>query len=84
MAQYEPADRALRGAEAIRTYVNSLLGGKSEPVSRSALYRMIGSGKLPVSRLSENKRAEVWSTERKIAAALGLDQGEATTDEKAE
>jgi len=55
----EPTGGLLRGAEAIRVYLNRrLIGGK--PVSRVTVYRMIEAGVIPVSRLGR-KGAELWA-----------------------
>jgi hypothetical protein len=49
----------LRGAEAIRVYLNRrLIGGK--PLSRDAVYRLIEEGRLPVTRFGP-KGAEIWA-----------------------
>lgn len=49
----------LRGAEAIRVYLNRrMIGGK--PLSRGAVYRLIEEGRLPVTRFGP-KGAEVWA-----------------------
>jgi len=50
----------LRGAEAIRVYLNRrLIGGK--PLSRGSVYYLIENGKIPVTRFGSNKNAEVWA-----------------------
>lgn len=49
----------LRGAEAIRVYLNRrMVGGK--PLSRGAVYRLIEEGVIPTTRLGK-KGAEVWA-----------------------
>ena len=49
----------LRGAEAIRVYINRrMIGGK--PLSRDAVYRLIEEGQIPVTRFG-SKGAEVWA-----------------------
>lgn len=54
----------LRGAEAIRVYLNRrLIGGK--PLSRGAVYRMIEEGLVPVTRFGR-KGAEVWARQADI------------------
>jgi hypothetical protein len=69
MTQPLSSDRALRGAMAMRDYINSRLGGGPR-VSRPAVYRMIETGKIPVTRLAD--KGEVWSTTGRIDEALGL------------
>lgn len=54
----------LRGAEAIRVYLNRrLIGGK--PLSLGAVYRLIEEGQLPVTRFGA-KGAEVWARQDDI------------------
>jgi hypothetical protein len=59
-------DGLLRGAEAIRVYLNRrLIGGK--PLSRGAVYRLIEEGRLPVTRFG-GARTEVWARQADIDA----------------
>lgn len=62
--------RLLRGANAIKDYVNDKLAGGT-PFSRSAIYRMIESGRLPVTKLGGD-RSEIFTTTAKVDQALGL------------
>ena len=56
----EGAGGLLRGAEAIRRYLNSrMIGGK--PLSLGAVYRLIDEGKLPVTRFASRKGGEIWA-----------------------
>jgi hypothetical protein len=62
----EPADGLLRGAEAIRVYLNRrMIGGK--PLSRDAVYRLIEEGQIPVTRFGA-KGAEVWARQSDLDA----------------
>jgi hypothetical protein len=61
----------LRGAQAIADYLNSLMIG-GQPVSRAAVYRMIESGKLPVTRLG-SKGTELWARKRDLDKLLGME-----------
>lgn len=62
--------RLLRGADAIKDYLNERMKGGS-PVTRAAVYRMVESGKLPVTRLGA-KGTEVWITTTRVDQAFGL------------
>lgn len=61
----------LRGAQAIADYLNSHLAG-GQPVSRAAVYRMIESERLPVTRLG-NKGTEIWARTRDVDNLLGIE-----------
>jgi hypothetical protein len=68
--QDQVSDGLLRGAKAITDHINSRLVGGS-PLSVHAAYRLIEEGKIPVTRLG-GKRAEVWTTKRRVDEAFGL------------
>lgn len=49
----------LRGAEAIRVYLNRrLIGGK--PLTTKSVYRLIEEGRIPITRFG-GARSEVWA-----------------------
>ena len=59
MNQLAETGGLLRGAEAIRVYLNRrMIGGK--PLSRDGVYRLIEDGRIPVTRFGA-KGAEVWA-----------------------
>jgi hypothetical protein len=50
----------LRGAEAIRVYLNRrMIGGKR--LSRDSVYHLIHEGRIPVVRFGSAKNAEIWA-----------------------
>jgi hypothetical protein len=71
------ASGLLRGAEAIRVYLNRrLVGGK--PLSRGAVYRLIEEGRLPITRFGP-KGAEVWARQADLDDLFaGVDNGSET------
>ena len=69
----DQAGGLLRGAEAIRVYLNRrLIGGK--PLSRGAVYRLIEEGRLPVTRFGP-KGGEVWARQVDIDGLFEFDSG---------
>jgi len=56
----QQSDGLLRGAEAIRVYLNRrMIGGKR--LSRESVYYLIHEGRIPVTRFGSAKNAEIWA-----------------------
>ena len=58
--QEQTEGRLIRGAGNIADYINTL-SDESSQISRATVYRWIESGRIPVVRMTEGKRSEVWS-----------------------
>ena len=73
MDNLDQAGGLLRGAEAIRVYLNRrMIGGKR--LSRESVYRLIHEGRLPVIRFGDNKNAEVWARSTDLDRLLSSTQ----------
>lgn len=68
--QEKSEGRLLRGAAAITDYIRERQGG-GKPITRAAVYRMIESQKLPITRLGP-KGTEIWTTTTRVDEAFGL------------